>query len=305
MKILHQKIETLRCKANEANEFVKKYFNIKKSTEPTICIGLPLSEDINVNEKMHYRHIYKDELYYKPSGLSKFSKIRHRLNTFFMTSLCSWPSGKIYISSSSLIKMNLYDITPSLVHEFTHYHQRGSMLALQRQFSESSIERLASAYAIEGFAVLAEREYKKQNLSTQKKIKEVVVKALTAISLFLASQVLLVGYLASNLFSILPKKIKVKIAEMVEKNPRLSILFSWPYKEGYKFAKNLVERFGSEDAFTIVGACPPENLVEIVDIDLYVKNRKTEIETVQFLTASGLKEKLQTKKPSEKTEDLY
>ncbi|MEM3541247.1 MAG: hypothetical protein QXF86_03460 [Candidatus Bilamarchaeaceae archaeon] len=282
MKIVHKKIETLRQDAVKVHEFVRDYFKTKKKKEPIICIGVPLEEDIAKGEKLYYRYKSKNTDYSSPSLLTK---IKHRVNAALMRGAYIWPSNKIYIFPSLLVNMSLYNIKPLLAHEITHYYQRGTPLALNNQTSDDPVEKLATTCALEGFAVLAEKEQKKQ-LKNSDKIKEGLIKFFSFTFLFVASQAVLCAYMASQLFSLIPKKIKIKISEFVDKHKNLVWFFSWPYKEGYKFAKKVVEELGSKNAFELVCACPPTQFSEIVDVDRYIKKRKTEIEMLKLLDNS-------------------
>lgn len=283
MKIMHQKIETLRWKAKEANLFVKDYFKIKNKKDPTICIGLPLEEDITHGERLYYRYKTPHKKYLRPSA---FSKIKHRINSVFMRGAYIWLSNKIYIFPSFLLNMTIYNITPLLVHEIMHYYQRGSPLVIQNQTTESPVERLATTYAIEGFAVLAEKEHKKQlQMSKKTKIKEDIIKFCGLALIFIASQAVLCAYLFSQLLYLIPQPLKTKFAEFVDKHESFAWLFSWPYNEGYCFAKKLIEKLGPQDAFTLVCAIPPTKLSEIINPEKYLQSKKVEMEMLKFLNS--------------------
>jgi hypothetical protein len=177
--------------------------------------------------------------------------------SFFFTGICSWDSGTIYLMPMAAATIPSSRIMPMLIHETTHYYQRNTILAVQRQTSDFALSRLVCAYAIEGLAVLAEREYKKQEMSRLERFKEVAEKTVRGALVFSLSQALLLGYAFSHAFSILPPSYRSKIATFVDRHEWAGLLFSWPYIEGYKFAKEISRSLGPAFAFTLLCNHPP------------------------------------------------
>jgi hypothetical protein len=232
-----------------ANDFVARYYGFSKRSDPFGSF-VPITDRID-SVSISTR---------KSSALAKFRSGRDEvdfnslhLREFFLTS-----------------RLNAV-----AAHEVTHYYMNGTSLqgmGYSHSIDMSKVDEKGRAImaAAEGLCELSYHEYWRQEATKFDKAMAVIYKIcqLTLAVPFAAT--LVVAAIPTMFLAklIMPKTLK-RFCDWADK--KLGDKFN-PYKEGYKFAKAIADRYGPEEAFWFIVRNPPTALWQISDPLRYVEH---------------------------------
>jgi hypothetical protein len=290
----------------KAADAVRKYYGLMDKVRPEIRYGLPPETEFQT--RIHRYCQYNPGVWETAKKLNTgISRLLRKINeiramlvisgqcvsvsgvTFYFndpsatTTSRASVSGVIYPGLISAFTLPEHRVFPFLVHEMTHVFESKTTVTRRYGTSTSCAQRAADNCALEGLAVLAQKDGIEQGKPTfwgrvgdvlDVSLRRAIAAVIMPINFFKFE-------IGPRIMAILPENLRKRIANFAEIHTWAMNMIS-PYTEGYRFAREVSKLAGGpEIAFDLICYFPPSGFREVLEPGFYIQLRERELAAVK------------------------